>query len=444
MFKFISIILLLIFMIPLIAESPVKKTFPYEYEVKALDNGLKVIMIHTESNGLVAYYSVVRTGSRDEYEPGHTGFAHFFEHMMFRGTKLHPGKVYDSLITSIGADANAYTTADYTCFHLNFAKENLEMVMSLESDRFQNLFYEVPDFQTESGAVYGEYRKSKTSPYFLLEEKMDETAFDVHTYKHTTMGFEKDIKAMPEMYDYSRSFFDRYYRPENVVILIVGDFDKGNAMSLIKKYYGNWKKGYVVPKIPVEPEQKGERKVDVKYTGKTLPILAMAYKGAAFNPDDVPTVASILFGDLAFGGNSELYKKLYIKEQKVQFLEPDINKNRDPSLWTIYAMVKNDKDIDYVKNEINSTINQFQNTPVDGKALENQKKRMKYSFLMELDSPDKIAGNLARTIAITGGIDAVDKYFATIDKITAKDIQDAAKKFFVPEKSTVLTLTGSK
>ncbi|MBI5325042.1 MAG: insulinase family protein [Ignavibacteriae bacterium] len=442
--RFILFITILIIVLPIMGGSPVNKTFPYEYKVKSLDNGLKVIMIPMQSNGIVAYYSVVRTGSRDEWEPGHTGFAHFFEHMMFRGTKRYPGRVYDSLVTSMGADANAYTTDDYTCYHLSIAKEDLEQVMNLESDRFQNLFYEEREFQTESGAVYGEYRKSKTSPYFLLEEKMCETAFDKHTYKHTTMGFEKDIAAMPSMYEYSRSFFERYYRPENVVIVIVGDFDPDASFNLVKKYYGNWKKGYVTPQIESEPEQKGERIADVKYPGKTLPILAVSYKGAAYNPNDVTAISAILLGDLAFGSNSELNKKLYIKEQKVQFVEPSISLNRDPTLWSIYSMVKSEKDIDYIKSEIYNTVAKFQATLVDAKELEKQKKHMKYSFLMELDAPDKVAGRLARIVALTGGIDAVDSYFATVDKITPKDIQDAAKKYFVPEKRTVLTLTGSK
>src|SRR5512147_2419096 len=109
--------------------------FPYKYQKESLPNGLSVIMIPMESPGLVAYYSVVRTGSRDEVEKGKSGFAHFFEHMMFRGTKKYPGPVYDSIVTSIGAKANAYTTDDYTAYHLNFAKEDLERVIELESDR---------------------------------------------------------------------------------------------------------------------------------------------------------------------------------------------------------------------------------------------------------------------------------------------------------------------
>ncbi|MDZ7342309.1 MAG: insulinase family protein, partial [candidate division KSB1 bacterium] len=271
---YFSSLALIFFYVTAIARTPeaAPGIFPYQYQEQILDNGLKVILIPMDSPGLVAYYSIVRTGSRDEYEPGHTGFAHFFEHMMFRGTKKYPGSVYDKLMTEMGADANAYTSDDITCYHLNFAAEDLEKVMELESDRFQNLFYEEQAFKTEAGAVHGEYLKGLSSPYFLLSEKLMDTAFDVHTYKHTTIGFRQDIEAMPTMYDYSRSFFNRYYRPENVVLLIVGDINPATTMPLVQKYYGNWQKGYVPPQVPVEPEQQGERTASVTYNGQTLPI----------------------------------------------------------------------------------------------------------------------------------------------------------------------------
>ncbi len=136
-----------------------QKVFPYETNTSILDNGMKVILIPMESPGLVSYYTVVRTGSRDEWEPGKSGFAHFFEHMMFRGTEKYPGPVYDSIITSLGADANAFTDDDLTVYHLNFAVSDLDKIMELESDRFQNLKYSEEQFKTESGAIYGEFRK---------------------------------------------------------------------------------------------------------------------------------------------------------------------------------------------------------------------------------------------------------------------------------------------
>jgi zinc protease len=421
-----------------------KNIFPYKYQQEILPNGLTVIMIPMDSPGLAAYYSVVRTGSRDEVEPGKSGFAHFFEHMMFRGTKKYPGPVYDSIITSLGADANAYTTDDYTCFHLNIAKEDLAKVIEMESDRFQNLSYEKAPFQTEAGAVYGEYRKSISQPMSLLNEKMQDLAFDVHTYKHTTIGFEADIKAMPDAYDYSLSFFKRFYRPENVVILIAGDIDPVKTAALMKKYYGEWKKGYVPPSIVPEPPQKNERTGTVTYPGKTLPILDIAYKGTAYDPNNKHYLASLLLGELAFGKNSDLYKQLMIKEQNVQMLASSIPMNRDLPLFEIYAMVKEDKNIEYVRDAIYRTLERFASTPVDAKKLNDLKRRIRYDFLMDLDTPDNVAGGLARLAALTGGIETVETLYRNMDTVAPDDIQAAARKYFVSENRTVVVLKGDR
>jgi zinc protease len=418
--------------------------FPYKAQKETLPNGLKVIMIPMESPGIVAYYSVVRTGSRDEVEAGKSGFAHFFEHMMFRGTKTYPGPVYDSIVTSIGANANAYTSDDITAYHLNFAKEDLQKVIEIEADRFQHLYYEKPAFQTEAGAVYGEYRKSITQPFSLLNEKMQNIAYDVHTYKHTTIGFEEDIKAMPEAYEYSKTFFQRFYRPENVVIVICGDIDPAETMAWVKKYYSSWEKGYVAPKVTPEPPQTAERSGEVTYPGKTLPIIDIAYKGDALDPENRDFVAALLMGDLAFGENSDLYKKLVIQEQKVQFIGSSIPPNRDVPLFEVYSQVKKAEDIPYVRDAVYATLESFKTTPIDAVRLDGLKKRNKYSFLMGLDTPDNVAGGLARFVAITGDIDVVDRLYKTADTITPEDIMHAAKKYFVPERRSVVVLKGAK
>ena len=418
--------------------------FPYPYQQETLPNGLKAIVIPMSSPGLVAYFTIVRTGSRDEVEPGKTGFAHFFEHMMFRGTKRYPGPLYDSIVTSIGANSNAETTDDFTMFFMTIAKENLEKAIELESDRFQNLSYLIPAFETEAGAVYGEYRKDITNPFMLLEEKLLDRAYDVHTYKHTTMGFEKDIKAMPEDYDYSLLFFQRFYRPENVVILVVGDVEAITVFPLIHRYYGGWKKGYVPAKISPEPPQTAGRKMEIDYPGKTLPILCMAYKGEAFETSNPDFAAARLLSSLAFGETSELYKKLVLREQKVVFLAADVPMNRDMPLFTITAMVKDEEDIGSVQKDIENTIKEFQTVPVSEKKLAEVKKHDKYEFLDGLDSPQRVAESLAHYIALTGGIEAVNQLYAEYDRVTPDDILRAAKEYYQPQRCTIAVLKGEK
>lgn len=419
------------------------KIFPYRAVQEILPNGLKSIVIPMDSGGLVSYWTIVRTGSRDEVEPGRSGFAHFFEHMMFRGTKKYPGPVYDGIVTAMGADSNAYTTDDYTAYHLTFSAEDLERVVEIESDRFQNLSYDPQAFQTEAGAVYGEYQKSITSPFALLEEKLRDLAFDVHTYKHTTLGFEADIKAMPEAYEYSLSFFRRFYRPDNVVILVVGSVDPPSALGLVRRYYSGWEKGYVPPQIVPEPPQNAERTGEVKYPGRTLPILQISYKGDRFDPGNAEYVAAVLLADLAFGETSPLYRKLVLEEQKVQQLESYVPMNRDPPLFDVTATVKEVGDVEGVRDAIFRTLEGFQSQPAERERLDQLKRHHKYEFLMGLDTPHHVAGALARPVALTGGIECVDRFYEALDGVGPDDVLRAARKYFVPQRRTVVVLKGS-
>jgi zinc protease len=417
--------------------------FPYSYRVHTLGNGLKVILVPLPSDGLVAYYSVVRTGSRDEVEPGHSGFAHFFEHMMFRGTEKVPGPEYDRLMTSMGANANAYTNDDWTCYHINFATADLPRIIELEADRFQNLSYAEREFQTEAGAVYGELRKGKTSPMFVLFEALQNTAFDVHTYKHTTIGFEADVAAMPTMYDYSRSFYARFYRPENVVVMIAGDFDEAATLALVERHYGGWKPGYVAPQIPAEPAQTAGRHVDVSYEGRTLPTLTIAWKGERFDPASRDVAAASVLEDLLFGETSEAYRQLVLEQRVVQRLRADFSSGRDPGLWTVMATIGQEKDIDGVHAAIDAAVARFRQQPPDGDELESLKKRVRYQFLMSMDTPDNVAGGLARFAALTGGIEAVDTVFATIAALTPVDVQRTARAYLTDGRRTVAVLKGA-
>jgi len=412
--------------------------FPYRVHQKVLSNGLKAIVVPMASDGLVSYWSIVRTGSRDEVEPGVTGFAHFFEHMMFRGTAKHPE--YDAVTNGIGADANAFTSDDITAYHLSFAKEDLATVVDVEADRFQNLAYTEAQFKTEAGAVYGEYRKSRTSPFSVLFEALQNEAFDVHTYKHTTIGFEADIQAMPQQFEYSKTFFQRFYRPENVVVFVCGDVDPAATFALIEKNYAGWKSGYVAPKVPTEPPQTAQRRITVPFDGQTLPLLCVAFKGERFLPTDRHMLGGQLLGELAFGETSPLYKKLVLDEQRLQMLGASFSPSRDPGLWAVFAMVKDPADVPAIEGEIWDAIAALQREPVSEERLDEIRSRSKYGFLSGLSTPDEVASAVAYPIAMTGGLECIEQEYATLDRVTAVDVQTAAQNWLRPESSTVVLL----
>jgi zinc protease len=186
---------------------------------------------------------------------------------MFCGTDRYPD--YDVITTRIGAAHNASTSTDVTQ-HLLAASDSLEQIIDLASDRFMNLKYSEPVFRTEAGVILGEFSQGRSDPRQYLFEKLLDTAFEAHTYKHTFIGLEQDVRNMPEGYQYSISFHQRYYRPENCVLLLVEDFDVNKADRLIRKYYSPWKRGYVAP-------QKAPKEATLEFQGRTLPTLAIAY-----------------------------------------------------------------------------------------------------------------------------------------------------------------------
>ncbi len=419
------------------------KVFPYTIHKIVLDNGLTIVSVPYDSPGIIAYYTVVRAGSRNEVEPGKSGFAHFFEHMMFRGTKKYSSSEYNNAYKAMGADTNAFTTDDWTAYHEVASSSALEKIIDLESDRFMNLKYSEEAFKTEAGAILGEYNKNYSSPFLTLFERLQDTAFTTHTYKHTTMGFLKDIQDMPNQYDYSLKFFDRWYRPENCLIVVVGNLNQENLIGLIKKYYGGWQRGSYQANVPAEPAQTQERIAQVEWKNPTLPYLTIGYHAPAYSDRDIETPALDVLSQLVFSESSPLYRKLVLEKQWVDFINGSLEDHRDPDLFTILARVKDNKNVDAVRDEIYAALEEVKNKPVSAERLAAIQSNLRYSFAMSLDNPSTIARTLGHFGELTGDPESVNRTYALYQKATAEDIMRVARKYFVPENRTVVTLSWS-
>jgi len=436
-------ILILGFVMPTNA-SQANKIFPYKYYTDDLPNGLRVITIPTDYPNIVALYIVVAAGSRNEIEPGKSGFAHLFEHLMFRGTDKFPTAKYEEIMKKAGADSNAYTNDDRTVYHSVFSREDLDQIMMLEADRFQNLKVPIDLFKTETKAVLGEYNKNASSPVRKLYEVLRDTAYQAHTYKHTTMGFLRDIENYPNLYDYSLEFFKRYYRPEYTTIIVAGDVKHEHVAELVKQHWSGWQRGTYVPPIPSEPEQTRELTQKIDWPTPTLPWLMVSYKGAAFSDEQKDQATLDLIAALGFSQNSELYQRLVIKEQKVDSLFSDNEDHHDPYLLSVGARVKDPKDLEYVKIEIIKTFNSFKTTTVPKDKLEAVKSNLKYSFALGLDNSEALAASLASYIALRRTPEALNKVYDLYAAITPADIQATAKKYFVDKHRTVVTLSSKE
>ena len=421
------------------AQTP-EKIFPFPVSVFQLDNGLQVVGVDYDSPGIVAYYTVVRTGSRNEVEPGFSGYAHFFEHMMFRGTERYPTDVYNDVIKRLGADSNAFTTDDWTTYHTVASADALETIMEVESDRFLNLSYSVDDYRTEAGAILGEYNLNFSNPFSLLREQLAALAFTAHPYEHTTIGLLEDIEAMPDHYDYSVEFYDRYYRPNNCIIVVVGDFDQAELERLATHYYGDWTPGRFEPTIPIEPPQTNERTAEIGWPNPTLPLLMIGYHAPAFSDQAIDMPVMDVLSQLLFSQNAPLFQQLYLRDQVVDVLSGGAVDHRDPPLFEITVRITKPDRIDYVRDAILAEIERMKTEPVDEAVLADTKSAMRYAFARGLNSPGPIAETLAHYLQLTGDPETVNRVYELYDAVSVDDVLRVAEQYFADTNRTVVLL----
>ncbi len=419
------------------------KAYPFPVEMHALPNGLRVAFIQYDAPGLVAYYTLMRVGSRNEVEKGRSGFAHFFEHMMFRGTQQHSAEDYNQTMTRLGLNTNAFTSEDMTVYHLYGPAASLPTIIEYEADRFQNLSYDEPAFRTEAGAILGEYVKSASNPGQKMYEKMVETAFTRHTYGHTVIGYLKDIENMPSGYEYSRQFFRRYYTPDNTTIFVAGDFDRPATLALIEKAYGGWKGKLDAMPVLREPKQRQSRRAQVDWDKPTLPRIWISWHTSG--ADDLKRAAvQNLLNAYLFGPTSTLYQNLVLGKQLVDSMEPTYNDHRDPYLFGVIMLVKDAKNLRTVETAVLREIKNLAGGRVDAKRLEAVRSNLRYSNIMGLDTPDSAAVTLAVSTALTGDVNYLNKEFDAVAQVQPRDLQEFAKQHFMDLNRTTVTLVTAR
>jgi zinc protease len=213
---------------------------------------------------------------------------------------------------------------------------------------------------------------------------------------------------------------------------------------LIREYYSDWEPGYVAPQITPEPAHTAPRWKTVKYPGRTLPVLVVNYMGPAWSATDRLALATQVLGRVAFGSNSDIYKKLVIEERKVQSLNAGFGLSRDPSLLSVTAMVIEPRDVGLVEEEIQETVGRFREELVDQKLFDDTKSNMKYGFLMRLETARAVAFATMPYVINTGGVEAVNEYYRTLDAVTREDLREAARRYLVENGKTVVLMVQAE
>jgi zinc protease len=222
---------------------------------------------------------------------------------------------------------------------------------------------------------------------------------------------------------------------------MVGDLKRDEALGMVKKYFGDWQHGNYKPNIPSEPDQKEPRQSHVDWPSETLPLVYVAFRGPAYSDVNKDKAALDLLAPIAFGENSNLYQRLVLKEQKLDSLSYIFEDRADPELFLVAAKLKDVKDTDYVRQQIQEAYLHFSRDLVPKDKLDSTRSRLRYQFALAMDSSEAIAGALASYIGLRRTPSTIDKLFALYDTVTPEDMRAAAARYFVDNHRTIVTLS---
>ena len=407
-----------------------------DYQITTLSNGLRVILSEDHSTPIVHVSVWYHVGSRDE-KPGRTGFAHLFEHMMFKGSKNVQPESHTSIIASYGGRSNAYTQEDATVFWETLPSQYLPLALWMEADRMATLRVDRDAFEKEREVVKEERRlRVDNQPYGRLNEILFDHAFTTHPYKHATIGSMKDLEAA-SLQDV-RDFHDTYYVPENAVVTIVGDFDSAQATQLVQQYFGRVPKATrPVPRdIPKEPEQTQERRATIQEEWP-LPAVVIAYHVVYDgHPDSYPLH---LTSKILFDGESARMTRDLVYDKRIAVAAfGNANILQDPNLFYAVAIAPAGQSLQAVEREM---LAQFDNLKTDGVTaheLERAKNQFMRDYIIGRETDEQKALHLAHAAVIHNDIRTADAEIDVFLNLATTDIQRVAKTYFIEKNRTVL------
>src|SRR3954470_5902913 len=412
-----------------------------QYEITTLPNGLTVVLSEDHSTPIVHAQLVYHVGSKNE-RPGRTGFAHLFEHLMFKGSKNVQPEGHTSMLASIGGQSNAYTTDDETVFWETVPAQYLPLTLWLEADRMATLRIDKETFTNERDVVKEERRmRVDNQPYGRLNEIIYDQAFTVHPYKHATIGSMEDLEAASV--DDVRDFYKTFYVPANATLVIVGDFDAAQAQKLVEQYLGRVPpaKDPVPRDIPQEPAQTKEKRVTLQEPWP-LPAVVVAYHVTKDgNPDSYPLhIAAKVLSD---GQTSRIYQKLVYEKQMAVAAFGNANLIEDPNLFYAVAIIQPGHTPEEVTNTLIAELDRLKTDPITEHELQRTKNQFARDYIFGRLSNQQKAGQLSHAVVIHNDIKTADGEFEIFQNITVADVQRVARTYFRPENRLVLTLMPS-
>lgn len=443
------------------------KVFPYPIHKKTLANGLDVVVIEMpEFAGVLSYNTLVLAGARNETEKGRTGLAHLFEHILFRHRFAGEEGGYEERMGRMGTHNNAWTWFDVTFYHpLTFAENlahprrpGLPGLVELEASRFVHLDFTEEIFRTEAGAVLGEYRRNSSFPSLRMEERLSGMLFPHHPYGHTTLGFYEDVVAMPNQYEAAVRFYQTYYRPNNCVLIIAGDVKAEDVFRIVEPHYRDWPPGPVPGIAPTGEPPRGPLRDHIVWEADVAPQLWVAYRMPAHRTGAVETAVGQLLPELLVSPAAPLYRRLRFEKQTAAALGFAEGRQGyesfDPRAVIIEAQLYKEQlaargaaYFDEVIADIVAGVEglkHFSRQRDARQRLERLKSKYRYDFLAAMSSPANVAQTFAWHYRFERDPEVFEKLLGAVERLTPRDIDSFARRWFTPEHRAVVTLSAAQ
>lgn len=402
-----------------------------------LPNGLEIYTVEDHATPIVAVQVWYHVGSKDD-PPGRSGFAHLFEHMMFKGNEHLTPDAFDNLTENIGGENNAYTADDVTVYHETVPSNYLNPILWAEAERMSALALNDLNFNSERDVVKEEYRQRiRANPYGEFYLDIEKKSFAVHPYKRPGIGSieELDASKLPEV----KAFHSTFYRPDNATVIVVGDFKQEELEGWVKKYFGAIAKpSQKIPRVTVkEPPRKADKR-ETSYSPRApLPAIAVTYLGPSIRSEDSSALS--LVGEILAGGeSSRLYQTMVYEQQVAQSVSCDTDMREDLGLIAFRLVLASGKPIADAEKSLNAEIEKVLKDGVTQAELDKAKNRFLTGKLMERETFNGKASALGQAVVVYGDATRVNTDLAKLQAVTAAQIKEIMNKYLTGKKKVVL------
>jgi zinc protease len=406
-----------------------------------LDNGLRILVLEDHRSPIATIQAWYKVGARNEI-PGATGLAHFLEHMMFKGTPTYGKGRFSQLVEENGGQDNAFTSHDVTSYYVNIAADRMDLILGIEADRMRNLLLDAKEIDSERQVVAEERRtRTEDDPDGYLSEEFLAAAYKAHPYGWPVIGWMSDIQRINP--GELRAFYDRYYLPNNALLVVAGDVDTRRVLARARETFGKIRRGPAPPPMnSVEPPQLGERRVQVSKSDARVPIVYIGFHVPNYASKDAPAL-ELLSTILQEGRASRLYRRLVYEQRVALNVGGDYAYlSHDPNLFWFSGTPLPGRTSGELEQAIMDEIERVKNEPVPDEELERAKNQIEAAFVWRQDSIYSRAASLAR-FELIGSWRNSETFVPLIRQVTAADLQRVARTYFQSHGRTVGTLLPS-